>query len=87
MSQEKFENHKKSLKSKKLQTPLTLAAQFSRYHYEISNQNYHFNRHQVEAMILRDVKKEDLVEFYEVSEGMKTLFYFQGVGNSSFFNF
>lgn len=66
MTKEKFENHKKSLKLKKLQTPLTLAAQFWRYHHEISNQTYHFNRHQVEAMILRDIKRDDLIEFYEV---------------------
>lgn len=50
---------------KKLQTPLKLSHQFWRYYHEISTQTYHFNRHQVEASILRDLKLENLLEFFD----------------------
>ncbi|KAG5669690.1 hypothetical protein PVAND_017573 [Polypedilum vanderplanki] len=65
MCEEKFLNHKTALKSKKKQKPLTLAGQFWQYHKEIVIQNYHFNRHQVEASILKEISLKDICEFYE----------------------
>ena len=68
MTKEKFENHKNSLRLKKIQTPLTLASQFWLYHREISSQQYHFNRQQVEASILKSLKQNELLEFFEVTK-------------------
>ena len=71
MADEKFENHKNSLRLKKLQSPLTLASQFWQFHKEISTQQYHFNRNQVEASILKNLNHQDVVEFYEVKSKKK----------------
>lgn len=66
MGTEKFENHKQALMVKKLQNPLTLASQFWQFHREIANQQYHFNRANVEASILKKITQEDVLEFYKV---------------------
>lgn len=67
MTQDKFENYKNALRLKKLQKPLTLASQFWQFHKEILTQQYHFNRFQVEASILKNLNHQDVIEFYEVS--------------------
>jgi secreted Zn-dependent insulinase-like peptidase len=67
MSDEKFENHKNAVRMKKMQKPLTLSGQFWQYHREISSQQYHFNRPQVEASMLKGIKLEDVCGFFEVN--------------------
>lgn len=66
MSAEKFESAKKALKVKKLPQSLTLADQFWQFFKEIANQQYHFNRSNVEASFLRTITLEEVVTFYKV---------------------
>ncbi|CRL00867.1 CLUMA_CG014118, isoform A [Clunio marinus] len=65
MSRDKFESFKKVLKVKKLPNTLTLTDQFWDYFKEISSQQYHFNRANVEASILRNITLEDVSSFYK----------------------
>lgn len=71
MSAEKFECIKRALKVKKLPKSLTLADQFWSYFKEIANQQYHFNRINVEASILRAITKDEVVSFFMVINSMK----------------
>lgn len=66
MSEEKFESSKKALKSKKLPAA-TLSDQFWQFFREIVIQQYHFNRTNVEASVLKTVTKEEVLNFYRVS--------------------
>jgi secreted Zn-dependent insulinase-like peptidase len=66
MSLEKFESLKKALKAKKL-PPTTLASQFWQFYREIVIQQYHFNRTNVEASILKNITQDEVLNFYQVS--------------------
>lgn len=71
MSAEKFECIKRALKAKKLPKSLTLADQFWTYFKEIANQQYHFNRINVEASILKSITKDEVVSFFMVINSME----------------
>lgn len=66
MTTEKLENVKKALKVKKLPKPLTLADQFWQFFREIANQQYHFNRANVEMSLLRSITLDEVISFYNV---------------------
>jgi secreted Zn-dependent insulinase-like peptidase len=68
MPEEKFESIKHALKIPKLQKALTLADQFWQFFREIANQQYHFNRANVEASVLRDITLDEVLTFYKVSK-------------------
>lgn len=68
MSQEDFEKHKEALALQKLEQPKRLSSQFSRLLNEISLQQYHFDRANVEVAILRAMQKEEVMEYYKVSK-------------------
>lgn len=65
MSEEKFETAKKALKAKKI-PPTTLSEQFWDFFREIVIQQYHFNRSNVEASILKKVTMDEVLKFYKV---------------------
>lgn len=65
MSDEKFETSKKALKAKKLPAA-TLGEQFWNFYREIVIQQYHFNRTNVEATVLKNITKEEVLKFYKV---------------------
>lgn len=67
MSAEKFEAVKKTLKVKKAPKLLTLSDQFWQFYKEISSQQYHFNRVNVETSLLKEIAHEDVLNFYQVT--------------------
>jgi insulysin len=71
MPDEKFESIKRALKVQKLPVLLTLSDQFWQYFKEIASQQYHFNRANVEASVLRKITKEEILEFYNVRKKNK----------------
>lgn len=66
MPEEKLESFKKALRTKKLLKPLTLTDQFWQFFSEITNQQYHFNRSAVEANVLKNITRGEVVDFYKV---------------------
>ena len=66
MPGEKFENIKKVLKVKKTPKLLTLSDQFGQFFREIATQQYHFNRVNVEASILKSITHDEVLNFYKV---------------------
>jgi secreted Zn-dependent insulinase-like peptidase len=66
MTDEKFEGSKKALRAKKLPAT-TLGEQFWDFFREIVIQQYHFNRTNVEASLLKKLTKEEVLSFYKVS--------------------
>lgn len=65
ISTEAFEAAKKALRAKK-PLPTTLSEQFWKYFKEIAIQQYHFNRANVEASILRSLTLDEVVRFFKV---------------------
>jgi hypothetical protein len=65
ISSEAFEAAKKALRAKK-PLPSTLSEQFWKYFKEIAIQQYHFNRSNVEASILRSLTLDEVVRFFKV---------------------
>lgn len=65
MSDEEFERHKESLAAQKLEKPKRLATQFNQFLNEISLQQYHFDRCEKEVVILKDVKRDELLNYYK----------------------
>lgn len=63
---EKFESLKKALRIKKLPKSLTLADQFWQFFKEIANQQYHFNRSNVEMSLLKNITHDEVLTFYKV---------------------
>lgn len=66
MSEEEFSRHKEALAAQRLEKPKQLASQTYIYWLEITGQQYHFDRPNVEVAFLRTVTKEDILEFYKV---------------------
>lgn len=66
MSEKKFETAKKALKAKKIPAT-TLSEQFWDYFREIVIQQYHFNRNNVEASVLKKVTIDEVLNFYKVN--------------------
>lgn len=64
MSDEEFERHKESLAAQKLEKPKRLSMQFNQFLNEISLQQYHFDRSEKEVIILKDIKRDELLSYY-----------------------
>lgn len=67
MSDEEFDKYKDALAVKLLEKPKGLMKQAAVYQLEIDTQDYNFNRAQIEVEALKSIKKNDIVEFYNVS--------------------
>ncbi|KAL1396625.1 hypothetical protein pipiens_010394 [Culex pipiens pipiens] len=65
MSEEEFKRHKEALAAQKLEKPKRLSTQFGKFLTEISLQQYHFNRAQVEVAFLQTLTKQQIIEYYK----------------------
>lgn len=65
MTDEEFERHKEALAAQKLEKPKRLSTQFNKFLNEISLQQYHFERSEKEALILRSISKPELIAYYK----------------------
>lgn len=66
MSSETFESEKKSLITRKLESPKQLFQYSDRLWSEIQHQLYRFDRHEVDVKVIETLTKEDVIAFYEV---------------------
>lgn len=64
MSEEEFSRHKEALAAQKLEKPKRLSTLFNKFLNEISLQQYHFDRAEKEVVILRNVTKSELLDYY-----------------------
>ncbi|XP_018580177.1 insulin-degrading enzyme [Anoplophora glabripennis] len=65
MSDEEFSRHREALAAQRLEKPKQLSTQTNRYWSEITAQQYHFDRANVEVAYLRTLSKNDIIEFYK----------------------
>lgn len=65
MSDEEFLKHKDALAAHRLEKPKQLKIQTTLYWMEITGQQYHFNRANVEVAYLKTLSKADVIKFYE----------------------
>lgn len=65
-SDDEFERHRKSVITDKLERPKQLIGRSYMYLSEINNQQYHFDRTNVEVEALKNVTKAQLYDFYKV---------------------
>lgn len=65
MPLEEIEKHKNAVKSIKLEKPKRLFNQYSKFMNEISLQEYHFDRANVECTILEKISKEEILEYFK----------------------
>jgi insulysin len=65
MKDEEFNKHVSALAVKRLELPKKLSTQNSKYWGEIVNEQYHFDRDEVEVNCLRKLTKDDLLKFYQ----------------------
>lgn len=63
---EEFERHKGALAAQRLEKPMQLSAQTNLYWGEMTTQQYHFDRANVEVAHLRTLNKADVIQFYKV---------------------
>lgn len=70
MTDEEFLRHREALAAQRLEKPKQLTTLTHRLWSEITSQQYHFDRSDVEVAYLRTVNKNDIIQFYEVR--MKT---------------
>lgn len=66
MPEEEFIRHKEALAMQKLEKPKQLSTQTNIYWLEITAQQYHFDRANVEVAFLRSLTKNDIISFYKV---------------------
>lgn len=66
MSDEEFGRHREALAAQRLEKPKQLTTLTHRYWSEITAQQYHFDRVNVEVAYLRTLTKNDVIEFYKV---------------------
>jgi secreted Zn-dependent insulinase-like peptidase len=66
MSDDEFQTHVEALALTKLEEPKKMSKQCEIYWNEIASHQYHFDREKVEVDELRKLKKEDLVQFFQV---------------------
>lgn len=66
MDEAEFSRHKEALASRRLEKPKRLSVLTSQFWGEITSQQYHFNRNEVEVEYLRTITKDDIIKFYEV---------------------
>lgn len=65
MPADEFQRHIEALAAQKLEKPKSMSSQFNKYWNEISLQQYHFDRAEVEVELLRAVIAEELLDFYK----------------------
>lgn len=66
LSEDDFKKLKEALATHRLEKPKNLSAQTSIYWSEITTQQYHFDRNNIEVEYLKTVTKEDILNFYKV---------------------
>ena len=66
MSEEEFETNKQGLVAKRLEKPKKLSARAARYWNEIVCQQYNFNRDEIETKELKNITKENIIEFFDI---------------------
>lgn len=66
MPEEQFEKHKKALATLRLEKPKMLNVLTTVFWSEISNQQYNFDRANIEVAYLKTITQEQLVNFYKV---------------------
>nr|CAD7434187.1 unnamed protein product [Timema monikensis] len=64
MSDQEFERHKEALVAQRLEKPKKLSVLSARYWSEITSQQYHFDRAEVEVAHLRTLVRQDVLDFY-----------------------
>lgn len=64
MKEEDFSKHKEALAAHRLEKPKQLAAQSNIYWAEITSQQYHFDRANVEVAHLRTLTKQNVLNFF-----------------------
>lgn len=67
MSEEEFARHREALAAQRLEKPKQLSTETNTFWGEITSQQYHFDRTNVEVAHLRTLTKDDIIEFYKVS--------------------
>ncbi|VEN56875.1 unnamed protein product [Callosobruchus maculatus] len=65
MSDEEFLRHREALARHRLEKPKQLASLSNRFWSEITSQQYHFDRANVEVAYLRTLSKNDIIQFYK----------------------
>ncbi|GLV31928.1 Insulin degrading metalloproteinase [Carabus blaptoides fortunei] len=65
MSDEEFTRHKDALAARRLEKPKRLGGLTSQFWAEITSQQYHFDRANIEVGYLHTINKEDIVNFYK----------------------
>ncbi|XP_060526171.1 insulin-degrading enzyme [Cylas formicarius] len=65
MTEEEFSRHREALAAQRLEKPKQLSAQTNQFWSEITAQQYHFDRANVEVAYLRTLTKQDVIAFYE----------------------
>ena len=65
MNEEEFETNKQGLVAKRLEKPKKLSARAARYWNEIVCQQYNFNRDEIETKELKNITKENIIEFFD----------------------
>lgn len=65
MSEEEFNRHKESLAVQRLEKPKKLTNLTMLFWYEISMQQYNFDRANIEVAYLRTITKEQIIKFYK----------------------
>lgn len=66
MSQSEFERNRESLATVRLGKPKKLSELSMRFWDEITSQQYHFDRAEVEVASLRAISKEELLKFFDL---------------------
>ncbi|KAL3284944.1 hypothetical protein HHI36_019075 [Cryptolaemus montrouzieri] len=64
MEEDEFMRHREALAAQRLEKPKQLASQTNLYWSEITAQQYHFDRTEVEVSYLRTLTKQDIIDFY-----------------------
>ena len=65
MKDDEFETNKKALTAKRLEKPKKMSARATRYWSEIVSQQYNFNRDEIETDELKNITKDNILEFFD----------------------
>ncbi|XP_021926557.1 insulin-degrading enzyme isoform X2 [Zootermopsis nevadensis] len=65
MTSEEFERHKEALAAQRLEKPKKLSVLSARFWSEITLQQYHFDRANIEVAHLRTLQKKDILNFFK----------------------
>lgn len=68
MPEEEFLRHREALAAQRLEKEKQLTTLTNRFWLEITAQQYHFDRANVEVEYLRTLGKNDIISFYKVSQ-------------------